>query len=797
MNSLTSNIPVVVFVLLLVPLYGQSSDNSNEKKSPDETTQSPRERGRVLQKLNPIASEHQVFGALGSIPGSDADGEGVDYRSFFSNGEPFSGPSKYLNFSLSGNYNELSANSEFGGAFDYGFEFGQDGDWYLKLGARSSASDRIVEHYNSAWKQFGDSEGVYFLDRPRFSEDFIYTRNNVYALELHHRLNDRHRVYYKASYQDYFDNFYRNRLELQYGSGSIDDQSIVIGGDGESIVAAISSGASTRRYFGNTDTQRDRQHHVVGGSYEGEAWSLDYSVYYHNWEIEQEWYNWNFNDFNLDISYDIEDRYFPDYEVVSGEDLLETSSTRFSSLRIHDTSTKDEDLAARLDAERRVLVSDTEVWLQLGALYREKNRTNEEIRDVFGFDSDDPFYLSDVDKKRSPGDLIVDSTFQKPTGLDPLLAENFFFSSSDEFVFNDYNSIVESAAQLYEAFESVAGGYGLAVWENGDWAFEVGARYEKSNTDSVGRIVIPEEVNDPSEGLEILRVRANEGAAYSIIKDLSASNTYDNLIPSAEFEYKIGDRLKLRGGWFNRLMRPQYYNIVNYRRISFTTKTVSEGNPLLSPTKIEKSRLALITELDALGSFAFEVYSIDIEDFFYDAVSQENIFVNGVPEEYTVTRVENGKSGSIKGFEIQWRRGLDFIGLGEEASIQISYTYSDSEAEVVTRPNESFLLPERSEHLLKVDLRKKIGNATVSFNAGYQSEALDNLGASVYRDRYREDVISLAFTGSYKLNRRSNIGLAISGILDHPERSYDGSNIRVQNNQYSSWLAQLRYDFKI
>jgi hypothetical protein len=43
--------------------------------------ESQRERNRVLQKRNPIASEYLISGELGFAPGALADGESVDFRS--------------------------------------------------------------------------------------------------------------------------------------------------------------------------------------------------------------------------------------------------------------------------------------------------------------------------------------------------------------------------------------------------------------------------------------------------------------------------------------------------------------------------------------------------------------------------------------------------------------------------------------------------------------------------------------------------------------------------------------------
>ena len=780
------------------------SRSATSKADEDETNSSPRERGRILQKRNPIASEYQIFGELGTTPGSDFDGEGVDYRAFFPTANPFSGPSESLSFEYNLNYNRLSGNAESGGALSVKKTLGTEAKWVVAAQARSSASDRQIDHFEAVWQDaerlgldaesLQDTVGdqpLYYLDRPRYSVDEIYTRNNLYTAQIARKLNENHTIYFKTYYQDYFDNSYRNRLELQYGRGTLSDpDSIDI--ENSVISEAAFEGAGARRYFGDTDSNRSRQHNILGGSYRGSDWTIDYSIYTHKWDIGRLWYNWNFNDFGLDLEYDLSDDTLAAYQSLDGSDTNNQEGARFSSLRIHDSSTSDEDLAWRVDGERKIKISDLDVWIQTGILHREKERDATEKRDVYGFNPDNLFYLSDVERTRERED-IIDGQYLHQTGLDASAGASLLLTESDKFVLNDYRSKVESSPNFYDAYESVTSAYALGVTQIDRWTLEAGARFEQTETETNGTLVVPEKVNDPNEGQTIETIVNPFNGETEFIKTVAATNRYDNFLPSFEAAYRLSDSATLKAAWYRSLMRPQYFDIVNYRRISIPTRGVFEGNPNLSPTSIDKSRLAIDQDLGDLGSLSIEVYSIDIDSFFYGAVSKELILEDGNPVEYVVGRVENGIAARIRGYELQWQKQIEQALLWKNANVSLAYTYSDSEASVATRPNEILDVPSRSKHLLKASASGSIGSLSSSLNFGFQSEALDDIGARPEEDEYRERVISLSLSNRYKINDKTQVYLNLYNLLNHPERSYEGIPLKKLRNQYSDAYAMLGF----
>ncbi|MGB0372939.1 MAG: TonB-dependent receptor domain-containing protein [Opitutales bacterium] len=764
-----------------------SSSDSN-----DVTNESPRERGRVLLKRNPIASEYQTFGNLGSSRGAYFDGEGVDFRGYFKSSDVLDS-SDQRKASMDVYFSDQSSTFKPGGSISIREIFGKDSDWAIEVSARTSASDRIFEHYQSNWTELLelDEDGnrildeneqaiaqtnlngdeVYFLDRLRTSRDLIYTRSHAYKFRAEHAWNESHRTYFEASLSDYFSNNNRNRSEMNFRQNSavpgFGDGPI---GDATSITEGDYTNAWIRRYHGDTDTDRFTQRYVIGGKVDEDSWSIDYSLYASEFENKVLWYDWNFFDFGLAGSYSVEDRYLPSFELTrdgSAFDVRDISQANFSSLRIHDTTTTDTDYAARIDFDSEIDFGSSESFLSTGILYREKERNNDHNRQVFGANPDDVFTLEDVQKDFDPG-YIVEATYPLSRGLAPTDGRNFVVENPDLFVFNERSSFLETARQLYDAYESVSGFYVHSSLGFGRLRIDAGARAEYTETETTGTNVGEDDM--PFETTQ--------------------TNNYWNFLPTIEATYRTSPELQFTASWYEILMRPQYFDIVPYERISFPTRNISRGNPDLEPTVIDSFQVAV--EYDSSwGDFGFEIYYKKISDFFYDASSTQQF----LGETFNTRTIGNGDEGDIYGLQFQYEKDLDFLEpVFDGGSFSFAYTLSESEATVPTRPGEEILVPGRSRHNLLTSLSLEKGPISGGISVAFQSYSLDDVGGSRGEDRYREETFSLDANAKYKLNDDISFSAKLFNLTDHPERAYLGDPVRVTNNQFGSWAARLSVD---
>lgn len=755
-----------------------------------EATDSPRERGRVLQKRNPIASEYLAPGSLGRSPGASADGEGHDFRAFF----PATGrlvrtpaPSQATGFVV---YQRLSGRAEPGFDARQGWRGGEDGGrWAVDVRANVTAAQRLVEHYEAAWAPRLPLPGepgapIYFLERPRLSQDRIATRTRTAGLHAERELGERFAAFFAAVAADYDDTFYRNRLELNTGRGQLDPASVVVPTGGTTQLAGRYTDGGARRYFAETVTAREILRLQAGGRLRGDDWELDFALYHATWRSTARSDAWNFVDRGLDLAYRADgDPYFPQLAVTNGIDLGDLAAARFADRRVGPGRTRDADWAGRLDLERRIDWAGGTAWLGAGALHREKERINIPNTRVYLADPAVPRTLAEMAAPTAPG-RVVRGTYDLPAGLDP--AAGRAAALGPGFAFSEARTAIESAQSLYTTAEEVRGAYVSGTWRRGGWDLSAGLRGERTRTASLGTTISPVET-DNGVGTEVRRVV--DHATLVVIRRVPGANRYTTWLPSLAAGYRFSPRWAARATAHEQVMRPQYFDTVNYRRVHPPTRTSSEGNPDLRPTAIRTFATAVDFTSVRAGEWSAEVYAMQVEDFFYSAQRFETI--DGAV--YTVSRVENGDAGSIRGFQVQWSQTWRSAA-GSSWRPSLSYVFSHSEATLPTRPEDRLWLPERSRHLLRMGLAWEAGRWSIATEVSRQSPALDDVGPSLERDGYRDTVFGVTLNAGWRPTARDRMTLAVNNLTDSPERSYEGDPRRTTRNQYSTPTARLAWE---
>jgi hypothetical protein len=222
---------------------------STSQKNPKEdvTSQSPRERDRILLKRNPIASEYQSKGAPGEFAGAPSDAEGVDFRSQFRLPD---GKALTSGFKLDGNlnYQEFSKEVVPGGSLKMGKNIGA---LSLQFQIQQNASQRVVDFYQARWLAKSETnlsnDKLFLLGFPRYSRDYFDTTSLDTRWRADYALTDNISFTYEGFVTNYDDEFVRDRLEFQNGVGNLNQATL--GSDGSSIIEADISSSRLRRYF--------------------------------------------------------------------------------------------------------------------------------------------------------------------------------------------------------------------------------------------------------------------------------------------------------------------------------------------------------------------------------------------------------------------------------------------------------------------------------------------------------------------------------------------------------------------
>ncbi|MCC5840319.1 MAG: outer membrane beta-barrel protein [Opitutales bacterium] len=763
---------------LLTPETTEAAEES------EQAAESPRERGRVLQKRNPIASEYQIIGYLGIAPGAAADGEGADFRAFFAPGALTLGQEIHGRVDTFAQFQRYRGRVLAGATVRVFTPLPTKRASGLEVNASLTEVERDIDHYEAAWANIaatGDPMEAWLLERPRVSRDRIRTRVRTARVRGEYALSPSHTLFAQGIIGDFNDLHFRNRLELNFSSATPTASAEGIPGQDITYTAANTDNGTARRYFGHTSNRRTTLRAYAGGIHTAPRWTLEYSGYASRWVNRPLVHAWNFTDRQLQLAYTLENPWFPGLQLDPLDRITASNESLLANYRIQQTRTSDTDYAGRADLD--VDLDGTGTWrFYAGTLYREKERVNDHERDVFGLNPANPLAFATIAEPGLPSPTIRGVYFLPPW-IDAGRAIDIRGDVPSPYLRSNTLSAVETFEQRYRSFESVWGTYGILAYRGRQIDVEAGGRVEHTRTRTLGTVVVPAAFATES-GRTIDQLTLN--GEQRVVQERAATNSYTDFLGSVALIYRPARDWQLRFASYDSLMRPQYFDIVEYRRVGLPTRTISEGNPSLGPTSIRTYLVAAERTGLPLGDIAVELYQIDVDAFFYGAQRFENI--DGI--EFSVSRVENGQRGRIRGFQIQWQKDLPQLPMGMRANISTAYTYSESEASVETRPGESFDLPERSRHLMRTSLRVRWNGFTANLEYAYQSTALDQLGESAGRDIYRGDVVSLATGLSYTTGAYT-FSASVSNLLNHAERSWAGERTRATRNQYASQLIRL------
>lgn len=772
---------------------GREATENTQQPVAGEVTETPRDRARVLLKRNPLASEFQEAGTLGRSPGAAADGEGSDFRSLLPpTGQLLeSGSTVELEVFATLFEGPLQAKPAFNvklrrGSADAGSR------WMVEVRASQAAAQRLTEYNSVIWEPFEDWTGeatAYIMQRPRIHQDAIQTRTRSSLLHLEYLISRNLVLFAQYSWTEYFDESLINQLEFNLGSGRPGADGAGLESEAGTITEAGFDEVESRRYFRLAETRRYTHRFQAGGRYDGEWLTMDYAIFHSGWEDRLEAEGWNFYEGGLEVGYrvPVNEPFFPEFHLPPDYDLR-GGGAQFGDYRDVVVHTRDIDWAGRVDMSRRMEFRNATYWISGGLHYRSKKRNRDWWNEIYSAKTDHPMALAVVQTHNVLGTVVRKRYPLLTPQIDPVRIRMEAGGGAPSLEPNRARARIEQAQELYDARENVVGGYGQLIWHQGRWSVEVGLRGELTDTETTGTVLVPEE-SDTGEG--ILRGEVVEAGRRYTIREVPGFNRYHSWLPTLDIEWNLSPRWTLRATKHHRLMRPQYFDIVNYRRVSGTIFTIREGNPGLSPVGIDTWALAADYRNPWLGAFSMELYSVSGNGFFYGAQRFEVLN----QQLYSVSRVENGGRGTLRGFEAHWDR--TFGSDKRTWTTALAYTFSDSEAKFPTRPGERLPLPERSRHHLKGRLDWTFGSFGGNASFAFQTVSLDQVGPGADRDIYRDKVSSLNAGVWWRWNERWRARISVLNLMDAPERSFEGNPLRLVRNQYAfrAWRIGVEATF--
>ena len=723
----------------------------------------PRDRMRELDKRNPMASEYQAVGGVGVVSYSNSDPEGVNFHGRFPSSGILDGPVFRVNGKASYHYGNLSETGVWQGNISVNQIFSKDHDWALFFDFDTQAAYLAYDRIYTRWGTIDLGDGSQnVIERLNTGRRTVQQRRKSFKSVLEHGLSNRHTLFFKTSLSQTEDDDLAQRLDRRFVEGEYE----VV-----SDLYAFSHGGSVKREIRDEPQQTDIYRFEGGGKIKDDNWGIEYSFYFSDYERSRpDQFTIEFRREDVDMSYNRSDVLFPQITINSNLDIYNADKMLFREVNTRSSTTTDKDYAGDINFYKRFNFSKTEVELYFGGLHRQKERTNqEEIHIYDNFDGD--YLLSHTVVPTEPN-LIAEDHYRLGKGIDPSSSRMFFSENFKDFKLNYGRSKSESDPNNYRSYEEINSMFIMQRFKTPNWHFNTGFRYEKTTNETDGNTLI---FDDEGEYLETIPV--------------SNRSEYNSTFFTAELIYFLTKQINLRVAGFETIARPNYFNLVPFRRVFYSSEFIWEGNPDLRSTEYINFLLGLDVKSSLTGNFSLAGYYKDIKNFFFFG----NSFRIGGPfDGFKIGRPENGEDANIWGIEFGWNRNIPLLpqALGNTTAT-IYYIYSNSEAKTSFRPGEIFSLPERANHMLDMALLNEIGRFKTRLGLSFQSSSLTRLAENSNGDRYLNNEWIINFSSKYQINDQINLFADFFNITNQPQNNFEGDVHRPTDRIFSSWRARV------
>ena len=226
---------------------------------------------------------------------------------------------------------------------------------------------------------------------------------------------------------------------------------------------------------------------------------------------------------------------------------------------------------------------------------------------------------------------------------------------------------VRSLPNDFDDSERIYAGYVMNTISLGRLRLQTGLRIEATKDSLLGTVV-----------------NLDTNGNFVSSSPLPAHNSYTNVFPSVQAQYRIGSDTILRGSYGMGIARPNFYDMSPYLTDDPTNPNVpvSAGNPALKPTHGQNFDILLEHYLKPVGIIQFGAFYKYLTDPIYgDTIVRTTAPYEGLTESTLI----NGPHAHIEGIEMSWQQQLRFLpGLLNGMGVSANYSHTASRA---TFPN--------------------------------------------------------------------------------------------------------------
>ena len=579
-----------------------------------------------------------------------------------------------------------------------------------------------------------DQRNVFLLDLPRY----IHEQQNVERFSVtasgQYRFNDSAELVVDALYVDAHRR--QNRLTP---IGFFDSATGLLGIDIRDGVAEYAEFGNVRFRSENNTDDVSTETWQVGARLELDfaGWTLKPFVSTNRSANDLE--NWRFfADRRSRAAYDTrqDDDYFT---ITVPYSLTDTAGLTMSEARHNTSAVEDREVAAGFDASW----ASEPFTVDLGFKLRDRSKE----RQTFGRT------LTGLSEPFAPLAFIFDDFLTDQDGAED--GPHAFAASDFDRSIAFYRDRLDLAASeqvnnFYDVDERVSAGYVSATLRQGPILANLGVRLVRTDL--------------TTRGSELLRP-ANTFSARTV------EQSYFDVLPSLNLRYELRPNLFLRAAAGRTLTRPALADLAAYRDINDTTRTISERNPDLAPTRAEAHDLGLEWYFGEGAILSLGYFHKDVEGFVANRTDQ--VTLNGVA--YNRTRPVNLNNAEISGYEFNYQQPFSFLpapfdGLG----VVVNYTYTDASFEQVTGAgtNLTYDLPNNSKDSYNLIVYYETDRFNVRLAHNFRGVFLREVPSEQDGLKYRDDYGQTDLSARVNLNDRIALTLDVQNLFESVQEEY-------------------------
>ncbi len=683
------------------------------------------------------------------------------------------------------------------------FTFGEKKQFGLSVSANTRDRAFVKQRVSSlGWAADGGPGGAYYPIAVVFQNFFDDVSAQGLNGTFEWRPSEITRLRLDASYSLRDTERGRQRTQVGFidgGTGTV---------DGDTYATYTSTGRinrNVRQFF----EKQELSNLVFRGETQLDAWKLDYFA------------GANRGSFDGDPDKDItatfrtssfaktltQNGYFPTISGATYDGRVNDPSRYFFNSIDRGTSfVTDDELAGGLDLKRDASLSGGEGFIKFGAKSRLFDRDFESrarrLRVATGQVND--WALDGFAGRPAIGsslasygsDRIVNGTYDPGFYIDPERVRHYADRlEADGFLVEAPDNALRSRARTYEAEEHIHAAYLMGEQTWNQFTALAGARLEYTDVSFEGA-----DARTNSSGDVIVADPYGE-----------ASNDYYSLLPGLHLRYAQKKDLVYRFAITRSIARPRLSDlnpgIFQDGESAFSggdgfVDIIDKGNIDLRPTKATNLDLGVEYYFAAASTLSFGLFFKDMTDNVYQGYLFNDPSFPSTPGNRRMVRTSlNAESAWVRGFELGYDQQLTFLpspfdGLGAF----FNYTYADSQVKTGLAQYADVDLPlfNQVEDTINVGLFYEKKGFRARAAVLYRSESL--LGLAVdedFRDydsnlsRYLDSTVTLDLTTSYRFAKDWTVFVEFSNLLNEPGRAYDGSESRIDYNEFTDWSATL------